>query len=121
MQFNPNASLGSWKGVDQIDGKKIYRLPMFEVALTPLHQNAGGAHLTVGLLATPKAQQQGNFTETSFHLVPAIMAYNISINNGHVTINSQESQTAAIDRANNTEGLRWLRKPRRIQPGTLDT
>jgi hypothetical protein len=64
---------------------------------------------------------EGEYVESSCTFIPAIVEYNISIEDRHVTINAQENQRKVVDLANNTAGVAWRSKAGEKQPSTLDT
>lgn len=122
MLHSPNATWGSWKGLDLNNpGLVLYSLPFFQVFVLPLryaHQ-PGGAHLTVGSVSF--FDLEGEYTQTRCSLIPAIVEHDISIEGRQVTLSTQENQGRIVDLANNTAAAQWLKFPKQQLPGTLET
>ena len=100
---SPNASWGTWKGVDssQIKGVVFNVLPQFEIELLALGDpgQPDGAYVRVGRMNY--FDLEGEYIQESCYLVPAILDYNISIEDRQVTLGAHK----LVDFANNTAAI----------------
>jgi hypothetical protein len=101
---SPNASWGTWKGVDssQFKGVVLNVLPQFEIKLLALG-DAGqpdGAWLQVGRVNY--FDLEGEYIQEACYFVPAILDYDISIEDRQVTLGAHDF----VDFANNTAAIK---------------
>lgn len=99
IQHNPSASWGRWK----TDGS-VRALPLFSVDVTRNYDLSSEAALvTTGV--TSWSNYQGSYVETVCYMVPAILQYDVHIENDTIALASEPAEAHVVRLANNTRPI----------------
>lgn len=118
MLHSANTSWGPW---GQEHGDEVVRLPIFYVKVTRnYHQESEAAKVTTGVARWQ--DWQGSYVQTDCIIVPAILEYDVRIENSTVSLESDAASARFVRLANNTHPVNattW-KGYRTLQNDTMD-